>query len=145
MKIGERTNAVIGTSMMTLAMVAFAFGALRASLPLVIAGLVLQGIGNGIARPSLTASLANAVDDKDVGIATASNRMLHQIGASFGIAVLAAIYGGTRLGTSFARAHIVGAVLGLAAVAAAAFVRSERRDKGAEVEEPEGVSAGAMP
>jgi EmrB/QacA subfamily drug resistance transporter len=134
MKIGERTNAIIGTSMMTVAMVAFAFGALDASLPLVIAGLVLQGVGNGIARPSLTASLANSVDEKDVGIATASNRMLHQIGASFGIAVLAAIYGGTQLGTSFARAHAVGAVLGLAAVAAASFVRSEKRGKRAEVE-----------
>jgi MFS family permease len=128
MRIGERTNSIIGTAMMTAAMVSFAFSALQASLVLMIVGLVLQGVGNGVARPSLTASLTNAVDEKDVGIASASNRMLHQIGASFGIAVLTAIYGGSRAGPSFARAHFVGAVFGLLSVVAAAFVISHRRE-----------------
>ena len=135
MRVGERTNAIVGTVMMTAAMVSFAFSALQASLAFMIAGLVLQGVGNGVARPSLTASLTNAVDEKDVGIASASNRMLHQIGASFGIAVLTAIYGGSRLGPAFARAHLAGAVFGVLAVVAAAFVISERRERaGAEAE-----------
>jgi DHA2 family multidrug resistance protein-like MFS transporter len=128
MRIGERTNALIGTVMMTAAMVAFAFSALQASVFLVITGLVLQGVGNGVARPSLTASLTNAVSESDVGIASASNRMLHQIGASFGIAVLTAIYGGSRAGTDFARAHFVGALFGVFSALAAAFVVSERRE-----------------
>ena len=129
MRIGERTNAIIGTAMMTAAMVAFAFSALEASLLLIIVGLVLQGVGNGVARPSLTATLTNAVEEKDVGIASASNRMLHQIGASFGIAVLTAVYGGSRAGTAFARAHVVGAVFGILSVIAAAFVVDRRRAK----------------
>jgi EmrB/QacA subfamily drug resistance transporter len=127
MRVGERTNSVVGTVMMTAAMVCFAFSALDASLSFMVAGLVLQGVGNGVARPSLTAVLTNAVDEKDVGIASASNRMLHQIGASFGIAVLTAIYGGTRLGPAFARAHLVGAVFGVGSVIAALFVTSTRR------------------
>lgn len=135
MRVGERTNAIVGTVMMTAAMVSFAFSALQASLAFMIAGLVLQGVGNGVARPSLTASLTNAVDEKDVGIASASNRMLHQIGASFGIAVLTAIYGGSRLGPAFARAHLVGAVFGALAVLAAAFVISERRERAGAEEE----------
>jgi DHA2 family multidrug resistance protein-like MFS transporter len=97
----------------------------------------LQGVGNGVARPSLTAVLTNAVDEKDVGIASASNRMLHQIGASFGIAVLTAIYGGSRIGTAFARAHFVGAVLGVLSVVAAAFVVSERRTRMTDEDELE--------
>jgi DHA2 family multidrug resistance protein-like MFS transporter len=122
--------------MMTVAMVSFAFSALQASLVFMIVGLVLQGVGNGVARPSLTASLTNAVDESDVGIASASNRMLHQIGASFGIAVLTAIYGGSRAGGSFARAHLVGAVFGVLSVLAAGFVVSERRGRaGAEAED----------
>ncbi len=129
MRVGERTNALIGTAMMTAAMVSFAFSALQASVVLVIVGLVLQGVGNGVARPSLTASLTNAVDEKDMGVASASNRMLHQIGASFGIAVLTAIYGGSGEGTAFARAHFVGAVFGALSVVAAAFVISERRER----------------
>ena len=132
MRVGERTNSLIGTAMMTAAMVSFAFSALDASLALMIVGLVLQGVGNGVARPSLTASLTNAVDEKDVGIASASNRMLHQIGASFGIAVLTAIYGGSRLGSAFARAHLVGAVFGVLSVVAAAFVISHRRERPVE-------------
>lgn len=127
MRVGERTNAVVGTVMMTGAMVSFAFSALHASLALMIIGLVLQGVGNGVARPSLTATLTNAVDERDVGIASASNRMLHQIGASFGIAVLTAVYGGTRAPAAFARAHVVGAVFGALSVLCAAFVVSERR------------------
>ncbi len=135
MRVGERANAIVGTVMMTLAMVSFAFSALQASLAFMIAGLVLQGVGNGVARPSLTASLTNAVDESDVGVAAASNRMLHQIGASFGIAVLTAIYGGSRLGPDFARAHLAGAVFGALSVAAAAFVISERRERaGTEAE-----------
>jgi EmrB/QacA subfamily drug resistance transporter len=137
MRIGERTNALIGTVMMTAAMVSFAFSALQASVFLMVAGLVLQGVGNGIARPSLTASLTNAVSEKDVGIASASNRMLHQIGASFGIAVLTAVYGGSRAGTAFARAHFVGAVFGVLSALAAAFVISERRERPAAERELE--------
>ncbi|MEX0874170.1 MAG: MFS transporter [Actinomycetota bacterium] len=129
MRIGERTNALIGTVMMTLAMISFAGSALRASVVLMIVGLVLQGVGNGVARPSLTATLTNSVDEKDIGIASASNRMLHQIGASFGIAVLTAIYGGSRAGSSFARAHMIGAVFGVLSVVAAAFVRDEPRER----------------
>ncbi len=129
MRVGERTNSVVGTLMMTVAMVSFAFSALHASIVWMVIGLVTQGVGNGIARPSLTAVLTNAVDEADVGIASASNRMLHQIGASFGIAVLTAIYGGSRLPDDFARAHLVGAVFGALAVITAAFVVSYRRQR----------------
>jgi MFS family permease len=135
MRVGERVNAVAGTAMMTGALLVFAIGALQHSLPLVIAGLVLQGVGNGVARPSLTASLTNAVSERDVGIAAASNRMLHQIGASFGIAVLTAIYAGSRAPGSFARAYVVGAVLALASMVSASFVRSADRRRVEHFEE----------
>lgn len=131
-RIGERVNATLGTGMMTAALVVFAIGSLQRSLALVVAGLVLQGVGNGVARPSLTASLTNAVDDSDVGIAAASNRMLHQIGASFGIAVLTAVYGGGRAPGPFARAYVVGSVLAFGSMASAWFVRSADRKTPAE-------------
>jgi EmrB/QacA subfamily drug resistance transporter len=141
MRVGERVNATAGTGMMTAALGVFAIGAWQHSLPLVIAGLVLQGVGNGVARPSLTASLTNSVDQKDVGIAAASNRMLHQIGASFGIAVLTAIYAGSRAPAPFARAYLVGALLALASMVAASFVRSADRKRAKVAEEPFEVAA----
>jgi EmrB/QacA subfamily drug resistance transporter len=142
MRVGERTNAVAGTTMMTVALAMFAVGAHQASLGVIIAGLVLQGVGNGVARPSLTASLTNAVDERDVGIASASNRMLHQIGASFGVAVLTAIYGGSRTGGAFARAFAVGSLFALASAIAASFVRSHRRVR-APSSEPEAATVAA--
>ena len=143
MRIGERTNAVAGTLMMTVAMVSFAFGALQASLLLMVIGLVLQGVGNGVCRPSLTTVLTHAVDEKDMGIASASNRMLHQIGASFGIAAVTAVYGGSRLGASFARAHFVGAVFGALSVVFAALVVSERRRAPGAGDEPKSEAVAA--
>ena len=141
MRVGERINSVTGTLMMTAAMVSFAIGALQASLVWMIVGLVLQGVGNGVCRPSLTTVLTHAVDEKDMGIASASNRMLHQIGASFGIAVLTAVYGGSRVGSSFARAHLVGAVFGALSVVFAAMVISERRRGADDRPESEVVAA----
>jgi EmrB/QacA subfamily drug resistance transporter len=123
-RIGERVAATSGTAMMTGALALFALGAAWRSLPLVVAGLVLQGVGNGVARPSLTSSLANSVDETDLGIATASNRMVHQIGASFGIAVLTGIYAGVNTPAGFARAYVVGTVLAAAAMIAASWVRT---------------------
>jgi EmrB/QacA subfamily drug resistance transporter len=142
MRVGERTNAIAGTALMTAALAVFAAGALQASVALVVVGLVFQGVGNGVARPSLTASLTNAVDQRDVGIATASNRMLHQIGASFGIAVLTAIYGGSREGGAFARAYIVGAIFAFASMLAASFVQSHRRVR-IPLSEPEAATVAA--
>ena len=114
MRVGERTNAIAGTAMMTVAMVAFAFGAWRRRSRSSSSASSCRASATASRVRRCTASLTNSVDEKDVGIATASNRMLHQIGASFGIAVLTAIYGGSRIGTAFARAHLVGAVLGAA-------------------------------
>jgi EmrB/QacA subfamily drug resistance transporter len=136
-RIGECASATAGTAMMTIALALFAVGAMWASLPLVIGGLVLQGVGNGVGRPSLTSTLANAVDDRDLGVATASSRMIHQIGASFGIAVLTSIYGGTGMAGGFARAYIAGALLAAGSLVAATFLRSQPRGEPTETTDDE--------
>jgi MFS family permease len=127
-RIGERGGAVIGSCMLALSMMLFAFGAFVEGAVLIGAALVLQGVGNGVSRPSLTATIANAVDEDDLGMASASQRMLHQIGNAFGITVLTAVYAGVATPGAFSRAYVVAAVLGALAVGAAAMIRGDSRD-----------------
>jgi hypothetical protein len=67
------------------------------------------------------------VPDKDLGIASAANRLTGQIGAAFGITVLTMVYGGIATGSSFGRAYAVGALLSALALAAAACMRPSTR------------------
>lgn len=124
---GERPTAITGTTMLALAMAVYAAGSWLTAVPLVAAALVIQGLGNGMARPSLGAILANSVDDEDLGIASASQRMVHQIGNAFGITLLTAVYGGVATSGAFGRAYAVAFGLGIVAVAMTTRVVGSRR------------------
>jgi MFS family permease len=126
-RVGERTAAVLGAGTMTAAMVAMIVGVLEGSLAAFGSGLALQGIGLGVALPSLTSSISNAVPEKDLGIASAANGLTGQTGSAFGVTLLTMVYGGLNTGIGFGRAFAVGALLSALSLAAAAFVRSERR------------------
>ena len=67
--------ALVGTLSVTAAMAVLATGAAAGSTALVVVGLVLSGAGNGITRPPFASSVANAVDDSDLGIASAAQNV----------------------------------------------------------------------
>ncbi len=126
-RMGERGTAMLGSGALTVAMGGFAVGASVELTAVVIGALVMQGLGNGMARPPLTASMANAVDEGNLGISAAVGRMVYQIGASFGITSLTAVYGGLNEPTPFARAYVLGLALAAVSLAATTFVRSVDR------------------
>lgn len=126
-RVGERGAAVAGTSAVALALCVMAYAVSRESLPLVMAGLVLQGLGNGLALPSLTSSVSNSVPEEDLGIASASQRLTNQAGSAFGITLLTVVYGGVNAPDAFARAFLVGAALAAASLAASTLVRAQVR------------------
>ena len=95
---------------------------------IVIAGLVVQGIGNGTAQPTITATMSNSVDEADLGIAAAAQRMAFQVGSALGISTLTSIYGGTEQASDFLTAYLVGAGIGLAALVFASLMRSTQFD-----------------
>lgn len=135
-RIGERRGALLGNTMLATAMVVFAVGAFTETIPLVAAALLTQGIGNGIARPSLGAVLANSVDEADLGIASATQRMVRLIGNASGIAVLTAVYGGTQTNEAFGTAYLVAFGLGVLAVAATARIDGQQASAAAAGEDP---------
>jgi MFS family permease len=127
-RAGARFAAVAGTAVMTLGLGVIAWGAGARSLVWFGAGLVLQGLGHGVALPPLNATVASAVPPEDVGIASAANRLLSQVGTAFGITVLTLGYAGAAGGavTSF----LVGGALSVMSVAAAAFMSGTPRPAG---------------
>jgi MFS family permease len=108
---GTRFASVAGCIALTVGVAGLAAGSALSSLVVVVAvGYVGQGIGYGLLRPGITTALANAVHQRDLGIAGATERLAGQIGVAFGIATLATIYGGDT--DRFAPAFAFGAVLG---------------------------------
>lgn len=118
MRIGERGAATVGSIVLTGSLVVIAWAAGNAVFPGFAVGLVLQGLGHGLALPSLSSAVANAVPERDLGIASAGSRLTGTVGTAFGITVLTLVYGGDNSGPAFLAAYGVGA--GFAALSALA-------------------------
>jgi MFS family permease len=125
-QLGERTMATFGATLVTAAMAIIAAGVAVESLAVALTGLVLQGAGYGLGRPSISSTVANAVPLGDVGIVTATLRMLQQLGNAFGITVMTVLYAGTT--DALAQAYVAGAALALVGTVAASFIVSLDRD-----------------
>ena len=123
-RIGERPVAMFGSAAIAVALVLIGLGGTADLLWIVVVGLVLQGIGNGTAQPTITATMSNSVDEADLGIAAAAQRMVFQVGSALGISTLTSIYGGTEQAEDFLTAYLVGAGIGAVALVFAAMMRS---------------------
>jgi hypothetical protein len=77
---------------------------------LVTTGLVLAvfGIGFGMVTQVLTIAVQNAVERRDLGIATASANLFRALGGSFGVALFGSVFA-ARLGTGPEQLQGVGA------------------------------------
>ncbi len=142
-RIGERPVAMFGSIAIAVALALLGFGATSGVVALVVVALVLQGIGNGTAQPTITATLSNSVDEADLGVAAAAQRMTFQVGSAMGITVLTSIYGGTEQATDFRTAYLVGAGLGLVSLVFASMVRSTPKEAGEDIDD--GVAAALAP
>jgi EmrB/QacA subfamily drug resistance transporter len=131
-KVGERSAAVSGTALIAVAMVLMAGLAPETSSDfMIVASLGLAGIGMGMSSPAMAASVANAVPERDIGIAGAAQQLIVQVGLVAGIQIAQTVQAATEasagLVESFGRAYLVLAAAAGIAVVAAAFVRSTDR------------------
>lgn len=129
---GERPVAMFGSAAITAALILLGIAGTWDVLWLVAVGLVLQGIGNGTAQPTITATMSNSVDEADLGIAAAAQRMAFQVGSALGISTLTSMYGGTEQADDFLTAYLAGAVIGAVALLFASMMRSTPRDVATE-------------
>jgi MFS family permease len=121
-RAGDRRASMIGTVTITVSMAVLATGASIEWILVVGAGLVLQGLGQGLCAPSLNAAVAGAVPPEHLGVATATKNLVNQVVTAFGIALLAGLYAG---GAGFQPAFFAGGVMALLGLCAAAFMKKD--------------------
>ena len=128
-RLGSRVSTIAGCVSLGAGLVGIALGSAADSLLIVVAvGFILQGTGYGLLRPGTTTALADAVDERDLGMAGASERLIGQLGVVFGITSLASIYASDV--DRFPLAFAVGAGFAvLAAVAALGMAGTGRSSR----------------
>jgi MFS family permease len=137
-RLGERVAAVAGTITVVGSMLAFATITPRASDVFIIGALALSGVGLGMAQPSISSSVANSVDEEQLGIASAAQQLVTQVGVVSGIQLMSTIQASRQAadGTSgsFRAAYLVGAGVAFLGVVCAAFLRSAERERAPQPE-----------
>ena len=124
-RAGSRVAAVSGGLVMAVGLTGLAVGAATSSLAVVIVGGFLpQGVGFGLLRPAISTALADAVEERDLGVAGATERLAGQLGVAFGITVLATVYGSEV--DRFPAAFAVGALFALLGALSSLGLRAPR-------------------
>jgi MFS family permease len=141
-RAGSRTGVIAGSVALAVGMAGLAVGSATDALPVVVGvGFVFQGIGFGLLRPAITTALADAVDERDFGMAGAAERLTGQVGVAFGITIMATVYGGEVSG--FPPSFVVGLVF--AAAGAVAALGMHRRPGAGRQRPPAGDATSADP
>jgi EmrB/QacA subfamily drug resistance transporter len=125
-RVGERWASVFGCGLMTCSLTLIAWSAMAGEIVPFAIGLVGQGAGHGLSQPSITAAISRAVDESDLGIAAAANRLLGQGGAAFGITALTLAYGGVNEAHAFGMAFATGAAFSAISVLTAHGIGAQR-------------------
>jgi len=130
-RLGERTAAIAGTLAVIGSMGVFATITESSSDLVLISALVLSGVGLGVASPSVASSVGNAVDEKDLGIASAAQQLLTQIGLVAGIQIMQTVQAAREpvVGTveAFHQSYLLGGAVCCLALVCAFWVRSADR------------------
>lgn len=128
--ISTRTAIVAGMVSLVVSMGLFAAISGDPGTAAVVVALTLSGIGVGASLPRLASSVANSVDDEDLGVAGATQQLLSHIGTTVGINLLetvqVAALATTTLVGSYRVAYGLGAVVSVVGVVVAFGLRSER-------------------
>jgi MFS family permease len=130
-KVGERSLVMAGALALTLSMLVFTQIGSSPSLVVIIIALALSGVGNGLSTPSTVSSASNEVAEDELGVMSAAQQLITQIGIVAGIQVMvtvqASAHGGVGSLASFHRAYAVGAIGAVLAGVCGFFVRNTPR------------------
>ncbi|GIU85082.1 MAG: MFS transporter [Acidimicrobiales bacterium] len=134
LRFGERRTGIFGAVAVFLSMIVFSEVGEASPDALVVLGLSLSGLGLGASSPSMAASLANAVDETDLGVVAAMQQMVAQVGVVAGIQVMLTVQRAREatagLAESFQDAYLVGAAFAAVGCVAAAFMGDAAPSRG---------------
>ena len=83
---------IVGSAILTIATLLFSRMNETTAISTVTAYMILFGLGLGLIIQVLIIAVQNAVDKKDLGVATSGNTFFRSIGSSVGVAVFGAIF-----------------------------------------------------
>lgn len=142
-RVGGRVAAVGGTLAVAASMLLLAALDPGDSTVQIALALAMSGLGLGLSTPSISAAVANSVDDGDLGIASASQQLMNQVGLVAGIQVMSTVQTSREpaagLLGSFGDAYLLGGAVCLLGVLCAWFVRSGAKP-GAAIEGQAGTA-----
>jgi MFS family permease len=130
MRTGERFAGMFGAMTVFTSLVVLSTVRDGTPLWLIALGLGLSGLGLGVSSPAMSALLANAVDDDQLGAASAMQQLVSQMGALLGATVMITVQEATSdqgILPSYANSLVVGASLCVVAGLLASEVRSTDR------------------
>ena len=139
-RFGERLAAVVGIFAVTCSMVVFTTVNGASPDVLILLALGLSGLGLGMAMPSISASVANSVEQTDLGIASASQQLVSQVATVAGVQLMTTVQAtlaSEGIAWSFQRAYLLGGVVSLLGVVCAAGIKRAKRTR--EEGAPEGA------
>ncbi|MFG1755955.1 MFS transporter [Streptosporangium sandarakinum] len=93
-KVSSRTLAAVGLAVMALGFGVLAFMTADTGYGLLITGLMLMGVGAGVAGPAVYATLMGAVPPQHAGVGSALNDTVQQVGMALSVAVLGSVLAG---------------------------------------------------
>ncbi len=122
---------IAGLALMTVALVLLSGMDAETSRTTAALFLVVLGLGFGMVSQVLTVAVQNAVDRRDIGIATGSANLFRALGGSVGVAVFGALFSGNRdVVDALHTVFLTAAPIAAAALLVALFLREvplERR------------------
>lgn len=125
-RLGMRNIAAIGSMLVVVSLMMIAAVTDDLNTWVVVGAIALSGLGMGMVQPAIAASVANSVDDRDLGVAGAAQQMSVQVATSLGMNLLDTVQAGlvatSGLAASYASSYHLGALLTLGGVVAAWFV-----------------------
>ena len=131
-RVGERKAATFGTLAIVCSMIGMSLVSPVSSDLLVVVALALSGIGAGATLPAMAATIANAVDDRDLGVVGAAQQMVAQLGAVTGIQILQTVQASREAVVgevdAFGQAFLTGAAVAFVGTLCALSVRSTVRE-----------------
>ncbi len=86
-RIGYRTLSTLGLTLRAIAFALFALSGVNTSLGLVLAGMILFGLGNGLFMPPNASSIMGSVPPQMLGIAGGLTAVARNLGMALGIGV----------------------------------------------------------
>jgi hypothetical protein len=97
----------------------------------ILVALALSGVGIGLATPTTVSTSSNEVAPEELGVMSAAQQLITQIGVVVGIQVMVSVqasgHGGVGSLASFHRAYAVGAVVAVLAGVPGLFMRNTVR------------------